>query len=259
MRGDPQFGGLAGQSFQVHGRSGEHYAVISTPSLHLNALFNLVTAGRCPEQLSQRTACWSHTGNYFASVTALIKHSAALSLDQAQQLLPAAETLIPHGLPDLTVRRDYQPSSEPVAISVKAGRIEDGLTVTLAGSTRLAPFDGWQAVALSAGRYVWVYQASADVVALLTAEFVLRLDNSDGFLNLAAVMTPALQQRVAAVEGQSAGVGRVLEASMPHGLLGQTWSGRRHNSRLRVVEGDVDDYVVSGATATHFPYSRFLQ
>ena len=44
-----------------------------------------------------------------------------------------------------------------------------------------------------------------------------------------------------------------------HGLLGQTWSRQLHKSTLRYIEGEPDDYTVSGNELldTDFTYTRW--
>lgn len=64
VKGDPQFTGFRGQSFQVHGTSGSIYNVISTPTLQYNALFSYLESGKC----RSGTLCFSHPGNYFGEV-----------------------------------------------------------------------------------------------------------------------------------------------------------------------------------------------
>ena len=44
--GDPQFSGFQGQSFQFHGLADEHFNLISTPSLQLNAHFVYLSSGK---------------------------------------------------------------------------------------------------------------------------------------------------------------------------------------------------------------------
>jgi len=67
--GDPQFSGFVGQSYQIHGVSGDVYNVISTPSFQFNALFTYLESGKC----RKGTTCFSHPGNYFGEVGLLFK------------------------------------------------------------------------------------------------------------------------------------------------------------------------------------------
>jgi hypothetical protein len=61
ISGDPQFVGLQGQNFQVHGLSFEHFNLISTPNFCLNARFIYLNSGKCDYS---NTACWTHPGTY---------------------------------------------------------------------------------------------------------------------------------------------------------------------------------------------------
>ena len=67
---DPQFVGLRGQSFQVHGLDGEVYALVSSSTTQINSEFVFLSQGRCPQWDDGRapSQCWSHPGSYLASV-----------------------------------------------------------------------------------------------------------------------------------------------------------------------------------------------
>ena len=69
--GDPQLSGFLGQSFQVHGVSGQLYNLISTQQLQVNARFVFLGRGDCPIREGQRRAthCWSHPGSYFSDLS----------------------------------------------------------------------------------------------------------------------------------------------------------------------------------------------
>jgi len=67
--GDPQFTGFLGQSYQVHGLSGQIYNVLSTPRFQYNALFTYLDQGKC----RKGTMCFSHPGNYFGQVGLLFR------------------------------------------------------------------------------------------------------------------------------------------------------------------------------------------
>jgi len=69
VHGDPQFTGFLGQSYQVHGVSGQVYNVLSTPRFQYNALFTYLDEGKC----RKGTPCFSHAGNYFGEVGLLLR------------------------------------------------------------------------------------------------------------------------------------------------------------------------------------------
>ena len=255
VQGDPQFAGLLGQQYQVHGTSNQHYAIISTPAMQLNALFQLRSQGQCTEQLKARTACWSHTGNYFASMSLAMKPTAAITLETAQSLLLRAAELMP-GVPSLDGAIQHMAASG-AALQFTSGAMAAGLIVSYGGA-ELSTSAVWQAVVLSDESMVWLYYPSAEAVLLLTSEWVFRVDNSDRFLNYRLATTPLLDERIRSYRAASPKLQKALAASMPHGLLGQTWSGRVYKGqRLTAVQGEVDDYVVGGAHDAHFVYTRF--
>ena len=257
VQGDPQFNGLLGQQFQVHGTPNQHYAIISTPVLHINALFKLRTEGQCTPALKARTSCWSHPGNYFGGMSLVMKQDAAITLQQAESLLPRAAQL----MADVPSFDDFiqHMAGASATLQFTAGSMAAGMSVSYAGG-ELSTSAAWQAVVLSDDSFVFVYYPSTEAVLLLTSEWVFRVDNSDHFLNYRLATTPDMDERVRAYHAASPLLQQVMAASMPHGLLGQTWSGRVYrNQRLTAVEGDVDDYAVSGADDAQFVYTRFDQ
>ena len=257
MVGDPQFSGLRGQSFQVHGTPNSHYALISTPDLHINANFQLLTQGQCTAELKARTACYSHAGNYFGDLTFVMKEGAGVTLDVATELMETVEKM----MGAVAVVEDYEEHisrGELKILQVIAGDLNSGLRVVFA-EAELIPSMKWRALTTSDESFVFVHYPDSSHLVVVTSEFIVRVDNSDHFLNTNVGMTPALVQRIVAVtEMDEAGEMREeAEKRMPHGLLGQTWSARRHQSRLKVVEGEVDDYHVNEGTDTSFPFTRF--
>jgi len=71
----------------------------------------------------------------------------------------------------------------------------------------------------------------------------VELENSDMFLNLRAV-------RVASSAWSSLA---------SHGLLGQTWSSKRHSGKIEAIEGEVDDYMIGENTVfgDSFVFNRY--
>jgi hypothetical protein len=67
--GDPQFVGLQGQSYQVHGVHGTVYNLITAADLQVNAEFVFLQSGRCPiiDGVAARD-CWSHPGSYLGAI-----------------------------------------------------------------------------------------------------------------------------------------------------------------------------------------------
>ena len=70
---------------------------------------------------------------------------------------------------------------------------------------------------------------STHEVTVQSGDFRIEVENSDDFVNLRSVSL-------------SAGA---LSAIRSHGLLGQTWNPKKYSGKVRDIEGDVDDYVVS--------------
>ena len=67
--GDPQFVGLRGQSYQVHGVAGEIYNIVSDADLQYNSRFVFLNSGECPVVNGRKQkSCWSHPGSYLGEL-----------------------------------------------------------------------------------------------------------------------------------------------------------------------------------------------
>lgn len=69
ISGDPQFIGLRGQSYQVHGIDGEVYNLVSSANTQINSAFTFLTHGQCPifNGIPAHN-CWSHAGSYLGAI-----------------------------------------------------------------------------------------------------------------------------------------------------------------------------------------------
>ena len=97
IRGDPQFVGLRGQSFQVHGIDGAVYNLISEPNTQVNGRFVFLSEGQCP-MIDGLPAdnCWSHPGSYigelsFQQVVAGRTHAALVTSGDAKRGFAAVQ------------------------------------------------------------------------------------------------------------------------------------------------------------------------
>ena len=199
--GDPQFVGLLGQSFQVHGLDGAVYALISEPAMQLNARFRFLTGPRpCPVMPStglRCAACWSHDGSYLSELGMLV-------------------------------------AATGEAVGAVAGGASAGFTSVTVNGQQLAVGDSTPSRSIT--------RLSTHELVLRAGSFVVEVESVDGFVNLRSVTTTVPRSQLAS-----------------HGLLGQTWSSRTHQSTLRVIEGEVDDYVLADGTlfGTSFLYNRY--
>jgi len=67
--GDPQFIGLRGQNYQIHGVSGEIYNIVSDADLQYNSRFVFLSQGDCPVLNGKKQkGCWSHPGSYLGEL-----------------------------------------------------------------------------------------------------------------------------------------------------------------------------------------------
>ena len=68
--GDPQFVGLRGQQYQVHGIDGAVYNIVSESNTQVNSRFVFLTEGQCPMIAGQKDVnCWSHPGSYLGEMS----------------------------------------------------------------------------------------------------------------------------------------------------------------------------------------------
>ena len=70
--GDPQFVGLRGQSYQVHGVDGAVYNLVSERDVQVNSRFVFLTEGECPLVAAtgkKDVNCWAHPGSYLGEMS----------------------------------------------------------------------------------------------------------------------------------------------------------------------------------------------
>lgn len=68
--GDPQFKGLRGQDYQVHGMPDRVFNLVSDKDSSVNALFVFRSEGRCPvvNGVKIKEGCFSHAGTYLGQI-----------------------------------------------------------------------------------------------------------------------------------------------------------------------------------------------
>ena len=209
--GDPQFTGLRGQSFQVHGVDGGVYALISDFSWHLNTRFAFLDGPRrCPTMPSTghpSAACWTHPGSY-------LSHIALATIGGSRLLIVAGDAA--SGFASVSL------DGQSVIADVTSTTLNFTGSQNLTGSLVI---DNMYELTVTAGHWRLV------------------IENVDGFVNLRHVsVTPASWSKLSA-----------------HGLLGQTWQSKTYASPLKVIEGEVDDYIIqdNDLFSASFLYNRF--
>ena len=147
VQGDPQFVGLLGQRYQVHGVDGSVYNLISAPTLQVNARFVFLASGVCPSVdgvVVSAVSCWSHAGSYIGS----------MAVQQRGE--------------------DGQVHS----VILRAGAATAGFASVLVNGARLSVGESATAGALS------LDYTSTHTVALHTPLFAVQLHSSDRFVNM---------------------------------------------------------------------------
>jgi hypothetical protein len=218
--GDPLLTGFDGRSFQVHGVERAYYNLISTPLYQLNSQWIFLGEGVCTEEVKSRTTCWSHPGTYQGQMG--LRVTASEGGEETRVLVASG----PHDV-GLAVVVNSQPISiSPFPISLP------GINITYS-----TPF----------------------TIELATAEYTLRLDNSDLFLNSMLSQSKALLSTLRLHTHRHAiSTGRL---TLPHGLIGQSWTneGRLDKGKGALpIQGEIDDYVVEdGMWGVGFVYNRY--
>ena len=152
--GDPQFTGLRGQSYQVHGIDGGVYSLISDRLVQINGRFTFIGWEDEHECLTDAASqplyvCWSHAGSY---ISALSLQTSSLS----SLLVEAGSGR--HGFAAVLLDNSPLQVGDKAALRVDNGGHENNMTVT------------WLDV-----RTVLIEHAGV---------YTMRLQNSAGFLNL---------------------------------------------------------------------------
>ena len=157
VTGDPQFVGLRGQSFQVHGVDGAVYNLISDRSMQLNSRFTFLEGPRpCPVMPSTgklSAACWSHPGSYLSEL-------ALKSIGGSQLHIVSGDAAT--GFASITL------NGRTLAVGEKAT-----LDFGASGLTGSVTLDNAFELSIHAGH------------------FDLVIENNDGFVNLRHVSVPA--------------------------------------------------------------------
>jgi len=135
-------------------------------------------------------------------------------------------------------------------IHVVAGPVDIGLQVFVNDSPLKV---STSSIGLGSSSVVWTDPFE---VTVNTAEFSLRLVNSDMFLNEDVSINEALLVRIRDYK-RAVKSGNATD-DLPHGLLGQTWQKKIFANRWKYIEGALYDYTVAdGIMGTQFKYNRF--
>lgn len=155
--GDPQFVGLRGQDYQVHGIDGAIYNLWSAPTLSIASRFVYLQGPRdcpiIPSTNEKSIGCWSHPGSY---------------LDNIAVLNGAGSRLL-----------------------VQSGTAASGLSVTL--NDRELQIG--ESAKLDDVGSEWVHFKTTHEVQIVAGVAIIDIENSDGFVNLARVSVPAQMQK----------------------------------------------------------------
>ena len=212
--GDPQFVGLLGQSFQVHGVSGVVYSLIHDDHTTLNARFVFLSSGRCPAAAAAAVGltspCWTHPGSYLGELGLRTAHGHNLTVISGEADIGFASVVV---------------DGQPLLLSAAA----DGQAAAFVG------------VDLS------VQLLSTHRLQLSVANFDVSVASSDRFVNLARV---AVKRWSSLAAHHAHGLlGQTWRSPRTPDAINSMISSSSSNSRRRVrqpqvaeLEGRVDDY-----------------
>jgi hypothetical protein len=256
INGDPQFAGFQGQNFQFHGLADEHFNLISSPSMQLNAHFVYLSSGKCGYN---NTVCFQHPGTY---------------VDVLGFSIPSAQG--------------------EVLIKVVAGSHEAGLRVwmgTEGSDMREVHLHGhsqgirWSMSNDTSDVAILRYNTFGEVT-VETPLFSVNVVNSDFFFNMGmSLKSPQLLKIGSAKhtvtdhklcddksmgkhsgEGHSHAYDRAVETAVAakypatglpqvHGLIGQTWRNVKVCSKDWM--GNVQDYVVADLFSEDYVFNFY--
>ena len=151
--GDPQFAGLRGQEYQVHGVDGGIYNLISDPYMQLNSKFVFLTGPRpcpmIPTTGRKSVACFHHPGSYLGNL--------ALLTNAHDRLL------------------------------IESGPAETGFALVTVNGRQLSIGDS-APLTFTDGKVGSVSFTSTHEVTLAAGLFEIEMENSDEFINLRSVL-----------------------------------------------------------------------
>jgi len=196
VQGDPQFVGLRGQTYQIHGVDGDIYNIISDANIQMNAKFVFLTTGQCPIiDGAKATNCWSHPGQYLGQI--------GIKTNAGERIL------------------------------LQGGAYNRGFAGVTVNNRELG-ID--QRVDLQNG---FVMRNGTHGVSVQASAFLFYFENSDMFIN----------QRTNVND---------WTAINAHGLLGQTSTNKVYPTKIKYIEGTVDDYRVNdGIFGDAFVFNKF--
>ena len=225
--GDPQFVGLLGQSYQVHGLDGAVYNLISDQQVQLNSRFTYLSGGECVLDAATNQplyTCWTHPGSYLSELALVTNGGDVVRVVAGKALTGFAAVEVSSG----TMEESSHTTTTVLAVGDSASMTvldEDGIP-----STATITYTTLRTLTIShAGLYS------------------LTVQNSDGFLNILQLTVSSMQ--------------RLGTHTQSHGLIGQTWRAASavKGSEVREVEGRVDDYAEASGDmmGCGFVYNRF--
>lgn len=233
FRGDPQFVGFHGQSYQVHGIPDAFFGLISEPTFSMNSRFAYLYSGSCDYN---NTLCWTHPGTYVDQVGfSIIKEDGA-------------------GHHQVEVHAHSH--AKGLSLIYDGQHIPIGARFTLKGVN---------------GTFMDVERMTYDQVKVQTENFKIVLTNSDLFFNMQIALLniellkagskfTSLRHRPISMgirgQGKQDHQPHAHAEYKMHGLIGQTWKNMEYENG-RVYEGDVTDYQIGSLFEYDYVFNKY--
>ena len=154
VTGDPQFAGLRGQDYQVHGVDGGIYNLISDKYIQLNSKFVFLTGPRpcpmIPTTGRKSVACFHHSGSYLGNLALL--------------------------------------TSAGDRVLIESGPAETGFSIVEVNGRQLSMREDATIAFADTNRTGSVAFTSTHEVTVTAGLFEIELENSDSFINLRTVL-----------------------------------------------------------------------
>jgi len=219
---DPQFVGLQGQQFQVHGMPDEFFNLISTPDMQLNSRFTFLASGRCDYN---NTECWTHPGTY---------------VDQLGFMFPS-----------LSIKAIAGSHAKGMTVYVNDKPLTPSKTANNVHHTVAKANNNTQVITVT--------YTHSDSLVINSPLFTITVTNSDMFFNFGVSFhSPSLLSAGSTLHHVTDKDQSSYPSYAMHGLIGQTWRNARY-PHGRLYQGTVDDYMLLDGKllSTKFLYNQF--
>jgi len=224
---DPQFVGLQGQHFQVHGLADSVFNLISSPSMQLNSRFVYLSNGKC---FYNNTACWSHPGTYLQS----------LGFGYYDQHVEVRSNAHDNGLSVFINGDEIQTSNKQQVLTTVYNKNTHAVVSYPINGKLIFETEKWQIVATNADFFINIQ------VSLLDSDIMRQGRQKVMFSGVHPDTQELTQGELPTVKPHI------------HGLVGQTWLNAEYANK-QLFEGEILEYWLESNNlfGNDFMYNNF--